>query len=278
MRPAHRVVAVWTAGLGRAARGAAPRPGVADRQRRAGRRLLRGPVRGQGHEPAAAALRRAAHPAQGRARPARRVAAAARARGGARAVAAGRDAGRGTRGRGRGTRRSRRRCPAARHAAAGGDARRVRRRRRLLPALLVGGDAAVGPGGDGRRDCPSSPRTSATSAGPSPTGSPATSCPPKEPRRSRTRSEPLLTDPALRRRMGAAGRARVAEKFSVEVTADQVSALYAELVRSPPMTILCYHSVAAGLGVPAGGRAGRLRPAGRLAARATAGPAPRRRP
>jgi glycosyltransferase involved in cell wall biosynthesis len=42
--------------------------------------------------------------------------------------------------------------------------------------------------------------------------------------------EPLLTDPELRRRMGAAGRARAAEMFSVEVTAGQVSALYAELV------------------------------------------------
>jgi glycosyltransferase involved in cell wall biosynthesis len=41
--------------------------------------------------------------------------------------------------------------------------------------------------------------------------------------------EPLLLDPELRRRMGAAGRGRVVEKFSAEVTASQVSALYDEL-------------------------------------------------
>jgi len=42
--------------------------------------------------------------------------------------------------------------------------------------------------------------------------------------------EPLLRDPELRRRQGAAGRARVVEMFSAEVTARQVSALYDELV------------------------------------------------
>jgi glycosyltransferase involved in cell wall biosynthesis len=41
--------------------------------------------------------------------------------------------------------------------------------------------------------------------------------------------EPLLVDAAQRRRMGAAGRARVVEKFSGEVTAANVSALYEEL-------------------------------------------------
>ncbi len=41
--------------------------------------------------------------------------------------------------------------------------------------------------------------------------------------------EPLLTDPDLRRRMGAAGRDRVDEHFSSDVTAAEVSALYAEL-------------------------------------------------
>jgi glycosyltransferase involved in cell wall biosynthesis len=44
--------------------------------------------------------------------------------------------------------------------------------------------------------------------------------------------ERLLRDGDLRVRMGAAGRARVADMFSVDVTADQVSALYAELLRS----------------------------------------------
>ena len=41
--------------------------------------------------------------------------------------------------------------------------------------------------------------------------------------------EPLLTDPERRRRMGAAGRDRVVEHFSADVTARAVSALYAEL-------------------------------------------------
>jgi len=41
--------------------------------------------------------------------------------------------------------------------------------------------------------------------------------------------EALLVDAAQRRRMGAAGRARVVEKFSGEVTAANVSALYEEL-------------------------------------------------
>jgi glycosyltransferase involved in cell wall biosynthesis len=41
--------------------------------------------------------------------------------------------------------------------------------------------------------------------------------------------EPLLVDSAQRRRMGAAGRERVVEKFSADVTAARVSALYEEL-------------------------------------------------
>jgi glycosyltransferase involved in cell wall biosynthesis len=44
--------------------------------------------------------------------------------------------------------------------------------------------------------------------------------------------EPLLLDAGLRRRMGAAGRARVAEMFSSEVTARAVSDLYADLQRA----------------------------------------------
>ena len=49
--------------------------------------------------------------------------------------------------------------------------------------------------------------------------------------------EPLLTDPELRRRMGAAGRARVVEMFSSEVTAARVAALYDELVATPSTRI-----------------------------------------
>ncbi|TQN37902.1 glycosyltransferase involved in cell wall biosynthesis [Blastococcus colisei] len=45
--------------------------------------------------------------------------------------------------------------------------------------------------------------------------------------------EPLLTDPDLRRRMGAAGRVQVTEMFSADVTAGAVSALYAELRGGP---------------------------------------------
>jgi glycosyltransferase involved in cell wall biosynthesis len=43
--------------------------------------------------------------------------------------------------------------------------------------------------------------------------------------------ERLLADPGLRRRMGAAGRARVVEKFSSEVMAGQISDLYDQLRR-----------------------------------------------
>ena len=55
--------------------------------------------------------------------------------------------------------------------------------------------------------------------------------PPQDPEKLADALQPLLTDPALRRRMGAAGRARVTEKFSVAVTAGQVSDLYAGLRR-----------------------------------------------
>jgi glycosyltransferase involved in cell wall biosynthesis len=57
--------------------------------------------------------------------------------------------------------------------------------------------------------------------------------PPRDPEALADALERLLTDPELRRRMGAAGRARVTEKFSSEVTAEEVSSLYAELERRP---------------------------------------------
>jgi glycosyltransferase involved in cell wall biosynthesis len=44
--------------------------------------------------------------------------------------------------------------------------------------------------------------------------------------------EPLLLDAALRRRMGAAGRARATDLFSSEATARSISELYAELGRA----------------------------------------------
>jgi glycosyltransferase involved in cell wall biosynthesis len=58
--------------------------------------------------------------------------------------------------------------------------------------------------------------------------------PPRSPDKLADALEALLTDPELRERMGAAGRARVVEQFSSEATAGQVSALYAELQRSRP--------------------------------------------
>ena len=51
-----------------------------------------------------------------------------------------------------------------------------------------------------------------------------------DPERLAAALQPLLEDRELRRRMGAAGRARVEDMFSSETTAGAVSALYAELV------------------------------------------------
>jgi glycosyltransferase involved in cell wall biosynthesis len=56
--------------------------------------------------------------------------------------------------------------------------------------------------------------------------------PVRDPERLADALEPLLKDPELRRRMGIAGRARVTEMFSSEVTAEAVSSLYVELERS----------------------------------------------
>jgi glycosyltransferase involved in cell wall biosynthesis len=53
--------------------------------------------------------------------------------------------------------------------------------------------------------------------------------PAKDPQALATALEALLTDPDARRRMGAAGRERVLTSFSADVTAGEVSALYAEL-------------------------------------------------
>lgn len=53
--------------------------------------------------------------------------------------------------------------------------------------------------------------------------------PPKSPERLAGALESLLTDLDLRQRMGAAGRARVEERFSSAVTARAVSRLYAEV-------------------------------------------------
>jgi glycosyltransferase involved in cell wall biosynthesis len=57
--------------------------------------------------------------------------------------------------------------------------------------------------------------------------------PVRNPERLADALEPLLLDPELRGRMGAAGRSRVVEMFSSEVTAARVSALYDELVPTP---------------------------------------------
>ncbi len=57
--------------------------------------------------------------------------------------------------------------------------------------------------------------------------------PVRDPERLASALEGLLTDSALRRRMGTAARARVTEMFSSSVTAREVSALYGELQRGP---------------------------------------------
>jgi D-inositol-3-phosphate glycosyltransferase len=56
--------------------------------------------------------------------------------------------------------------------------------------------------------------------------------PTKDPAALAAALEPLLVDAELRRRMGAAGRQRVNAMFSSAVTAGEVSALYAELERA----------------------------------------------
>ncbi|WP_139173476.1 glycosyltransferase family 4 protein [Geodermatophilus telluris] len=56
--------------------------------------------------------------------------------------------------------------------------------------------------------------------------------PAKDPDQLAAALERLLVDPELRRRMGAAGRERVKAMFSSDVTAREVSALYRRLVRS----------------------------------------------
>lgn len=53
--------------------------------------------------------------------------------------------------------------------------------------------------------------------------------PARDPGKLAAALEPLLTDPGLRERMGAAGRVRVTEMFSSDVTARAVSQLYADL-------------------------------------------------
>lgn len=55
--------------------------------------------------------------------------------------------------------------------------------------------------------------------------------PPRSPADLAAALEPVLLDPDLRRRMGAAGRARVETRFSAEAVAGSVSALYDELQR-----------------------------------------------
>ena len=55
--------------------------------------------------------------------------------------------------------------------------------------------------------------------------------PARDPEQLAAALEKLMTDPELRRRMGAAGRARAVELYSSSVMARQVSALYAELRR-----------------------------------------------
>jgi len=56
--------------------------------------------------------------------------------------------------------------------------------------------------------------------------------PPRDPEVLAQALEKLLTDPALRRRMGDAGQARVGEHFSAEATVRSISEMYEELLKA----------------------------------------------
>jgi D-inositol-3-phosphate glycosyltransferase len=56
--------------------------------------------------------------------------------------------------------------------------------------------------------------------------------PPRDPEVLAQALEKLLTDPALRRRMGDAGEARVGEHFSAEATVRSISEMYEELLKA----------------------------------------------
>jgi glycosyltransferase involved in cell wall biosynthesis len=57
--------------------------------------------------------------------------------------------------------------------------------------------------------------------------------PPADPAALRARLADLAASPELRRRMGAAGRARFLESFSFERMYERTMAVYAELAASP---------------------------------------------
>ena len=56
--------------------------------------------------------------------------------------------------------------------------------------------------------------------------------PPREPQALAQALEKLLTDPALRRRMGDAGQVRVGERFSAEATVRSIAEMYEELLKA----------------------------------------------
>ena len=70
-----------------------------------------------------------------------------------------------------------------------------------------------------------------TSAGPCCPARPGYLVPPRAPEALADALQELLTDPARRRRMGAAGRDRVRAHFSAEATVRAIDTLYGELLR-----------------------------------------------
>ena len=229
MLPVDRVVPVWSAGEEALADVLGPQRVTPGRQRRRHRRVP--PPRRSRQRRSTRPLRGAAHSAEGSGRPHRGVAAPHRARrrapAGARGGNPGRRAGRG----GRGHHRCLRRRRASRTVSVEQDASGLRRGRCLLPAVVVGGDAvsvleAMACGlpvvasdvGDISRAIDD--------------GTTGYVVPAKSPAKLADALERLLTDRELRVSMGQEGRRRVVAKFSQKVMARNISAVFADVMKS----------------------------------------------
>ena len=124
-------------------------------------------------------------------------------------------------------------------------------RGRVLPAVLVGGDAAVGAGGHGGRPARRGDRRRRRGTRDRRRRDRSTWCRCGTRRSSPTRWSACSSTLRSASADGCRGaERRVVEKFSGEVTAASVSALYDELAAygpadagEEPVTILCYHSV-----------------------------------
>lgn len=109
-----------------------------------------------------------------------------------------------------------------------------------LAALLGSAEVAVVPSwyegvlaarrrGDGHRDCPGHDVRRCAARGDGPNGSAALHVPPGDPAELAGAIARLLDDPALRARLGAAGRARVLAHFTWRRTAERTAAWYADV-------------------------------------------------